>query len=37
MLIADPLKRKTVGELLTWVFLGLVFGSMIYLLANKPA
>ena len=37
MLIADPLKRKTVGELLTWVFFGLVFGSAIYFLANKPA
>lgn len=36
-LIVDPVKRKRMGQILAWVFLGLTFGSMVYLLASKPA
>jgi len=35
--ITEPSRRKRVGSVLTYVFAGLVFGSLIYMLISKPA
>ena len=36
-LIPNPTLRKKVGSVLAFIFLGLIFGSMIYLLLIKRA